>query len=196
MGKRKKYRLKKRVKNFLIFYVIVCTLFVASYTLSRYVETTSGMGGIGIAKFKVSVNDVNVSDGTLIQFNSSESTTFVNEKVAPNSTGYFEFIINPNGTEVSLEYEIKFMLDELDKDFKLTYFTINDGEPKYDITGGNVVKDDLLLKTSEHGFIDADKITIKVYWNWDKKEDITNPNIEDYDNKNINVIVLVKQKIN
>ncbi len=194
MPQKRKYRLKKRIKNFLIFYIFVSILFVASYTLSRYVEVTQGMGGIEIAKFNVSVNDVSVKDGTPIQFNFSESTTFLNEKVAPDSEGYFEFVINPDGTEVSLEYEFKFDLSKLDKDFKLTYFKVNDSG-NYDITDGNIVKSDLLLPKTGNGFTDSDAINIKVYWSWFKEEDITNPNIEDYDNKNINVIAIVKQKI-
>ena len=196
MATRKKYRLKKRIKNFLIFYTIVCTLFVASYTLSRYVETSIGIGGIDIAKFNVSVNDIDVTDGTPIKFDFNDSKTFAKGKIAPNSRGYFEFTINPDGTEVSLEYEIKFMLEELDEDFKLEYFTVNDGKTHYDITDGNIAKNDLLLPTTETGFTDADKINIKVYWYWDEQDEILNPDIDIYDNKDMNILVIVKQKIN
>ena len=191
-----KYRLKKRIKNFLIFYVIVCILFVASYTLSRYVETSQGVSGIEVAKFNVSVNDENIRDGKPVLFNFSETSKIASRKVAPNNNGYFAFTINPEGTEVSLEYEIKFMLDELDEDFKLEYFTVNDSETHYEITNGNLIKNDLLIPTTETGFVDDDKIDIKVYWSWNEKEDIINPDINDYENKNIEVIVIVKQKIN
>ena len=196
MAKRKKYRLKKRVKNFLIFYTFICILFLSNYTLSRYIESTEETVGIDIAKFKVTVNDINVSDGIPIQFNFSDNSTFVKGKVVPNGKGYFEFTINPDGTEVSLEYEIKFMLEELDEDFKLEYFTINDGETHYDITDGNIAKKDLLLPTTEKGFTDADKINIKVYWYWDEQDEILNPDIDIYDNKDMNILVIVKQKIN
>ena len=196
MATRKKYRLKKRIKNFLVFYTIVCTLFVASYTLSRYVGTTTVTNGIDIAKFNVSVNDIDVKDGAPIQFNFSETSTFMRGKVAPNNKGYFEFTINPDGTEVSLEYEIKFNIDKFDDDFKLEYFTVNDGETHYDITDGNIAKNDLLLPTTETGFTDADKINIKVYWYWDEQDEILNPDIDIYDNKDMNILVIVKQKIN
>ena len=156
---REKYRLKKRIKNFLIFYLFVCILFIVSYTLSRYVAKTEGNGGMDIAKFNVTINDINVQDGIPIQFNFSESSTFLNKKIAPNNEGYFEFVINPNQTEVSLEYEFKFNLEELDEDFKLAYFTINDNE-RYDIDK-DTLKNDLLLKTNERGFTDNDSITKK-----------------------------------
>ena len=200
MATRSKYRLKKRVKNFLIFYSIVCILFVASYTLSRYVGSTSVTGGLDIAKFNVSVNDIDVKDGTPIKFDISDSKYFSSEKIAPLSKGYFEFTINPDGTEISLEYEIKFILDELDDDFKLEYFTINDSEKHYEITDGIIAKNDLLLPSTESGtktgFTDADKINIKVYWFWDEQNEILNPEKDIYDNKDMDILVIVKQKIN
>ena len=72
MATRKRYRLKKRIKNFIFFYSFIGILFVASYTLSRYVQTTEGTGGIDIAKFKVSVNDKNVTDGNPFILNYKE----------------------------------------------------------------------------------------------------------------------------
>ena len=200
MATRKKYRLKKKIKNFLIFYTIVCTLFVASYTLSRYVGTTTVTNGIDIAKFNVSVNDIDVKDGTPIKFNFNDSKTFAKGKIAPNSRGYFEFIINPDGTEVSIEYEIKFMLDELDEDFKLEYFTVNDSETHYAITDENIVKNNLLLSSKESGtttgFTNADKISIKIYWLWDEQDEIRNSQKDIYENKKMDVMVIVRQKIN
>ena len=200
MATRKKYRLKKRIKNFLVFYTIVCTLFVASYTLSRYVGTTTLTNGIDIAKFNVSVNDIDVKDGAPIQFNFSETSTFMRGKVAPNNKGYFEFTINPDGTEVSLEYEIKFNIDKFDDDFKLTYFTVNDSETHYNITDGNIVKNDLLLPVTGSGtttgFTDAEKTSIKIYWLWDEQDEIRNSQKDIYKNKKMDVMVIVRQKIN
>ena len=192
----KKYRLKKRIKNFLVFYICLCILFVASYTLSRYVQVEQGTSGIDFAKFDVSINDISVSDGIPIQFNFSESSTFMHQKVAPNNSGYFEFVINPHQTEVSLEYELTFHIDDIDKDFQLTYYEINDDGNHHAITDGNYIKNDLLLPNNERGFTEADKVSVKVYWSWDAQEDFINPDINNYENKNINVIATVKQKIN
>ncbi len=194
MAIKKKYRLKKRIKNFIVFYSFICILFVASYTLSRYVETSTETGGIDIAKFNVSVNDKNVIDGKPFILNYKEISN-LSKKIVPNATGFFEFVINPEETEVSLEYVLTFDLSELDSDFKLTYFTVNDLEEHYDITDGKTIKGDILLPSSEHGFTSEDITTIKVYWNWEEKEDIINPDINDYENKNIDVIALVKQKL-
>ena len=194
-GKRYKQKQKKNFMNFLIFYTIICIFFIASYTLSRYVNTTTGSAGIGIAKFKVNVNDISVVENKPFELKFSEASTFVSKKVAPNSSGYFEIIVDPTGTEVSLEYEFQFNLDDLDEDFKLLYFTINDTATHYNITDGNTVKNDLLLPNNEKGFGEDDKTKIKVYWSWDKQSDTYNPDITDLDNKNIGVFATVRQKI-
>ena len=194
-GRRYKQRQKKNLMNFLIFYAIICIFFIASYTLSRYVNTTSGSTGIGIAKFKVNVNDISVIENKPFELKFSETSTFLSKKVAPNSSGYFEIIIDPIGTEVSLEYEFKFNLNNLDEDFKLLYFTINDGETHYEITDGTTVKNDLLLPSNEKGFTESEKTNIKVYWSWDKKTDTYNPDITELNNKDMGVFAIVKQKI-
>ena len=195
MDTERKCRTKKRIKNFLIFYTLICILLIISYTLSRYVEVVQGTSGIDIAGFKVSVNGVDVRDGALIQFKFSDTSTFLNGKVAPNNSGYFEFTINPAGTEVSLEYEFMFEIDDIDADFKLTDCTINEMEDSCDITDGNLIKNYLLLPNNDRGFTEADAITVKVYWSWEEQEDIIDPDISVYENKNINVIATVKQKI-
>ena len=193
MSTRKKYKLK-RIRNFLIFYMFICILFVASYTLSRYVETTEGTSGLEIAKFNVTVNDINVTEGNPFILNYKDITD-TSEKIAPNTKGYFELKINPIGTEVSLEYEFNFDLRGIPKEFKLTYFTINDSEEHHDITEGNIIKNDLLLSDKKNGFTEDEKINIKVYWDWNIDEDITNPNVDTIDNKDISIIAVIRQKL-
>lgn len=192
--KRYKHVKKNRVKKLLIFYVFICIFFIASYTLSRYVTQISGDPEIGIAKFNVTVNDIDVTKGLPFELNLSPTTTTTDGKIAPNETGYFEIEINPNLTEVSLEYEFEFDFTEMPEKFKLTYFTINDKETKYPIEN-NIIKRDLILPNTIHGFTEEDKKTIKVYWSWEQ-EDITNPDINDINNKAISVKATVKQKIN
>ena len=195
-GKRYKQKQKKNIMNFLLFYTIICIFFIASYTLSRYVNTTSGSTGISIAEFKVIVNDINVNGDKPFILNFSEESTFMSQKIAPNGSGYFEIIVDPTGTEVSLEYEFMFNLANLDEDFKLLYFTVNDSEKHYDITDGNIVKDELLLPNDERGFKDTEITNIKVYWSWNEENDFENPDIDDFNDKNIEVFATVRQKIN
>ena len=189
-AKRYKEKQKKNIKNFIIFYICISILFIASYTLSRYVNTTTGSPEIGIAKFDVTVNNMSVTENEPFELNFSDTSKFVSKKIAPSSLGYFEIIINPTGTEVSLEYEFNFKLDELNKKFKLAYFTIDDSKEQNKILDNTIVKGDLLLPNTQ-AF--TKETNIKVYWTWD--EEIHNPDINSLDNKNIGVSATIKQKI-
>lgn len=189
-AKRYKEKQKKNIKNFIIFYICISILFIAGYTLSRYVNTTTGSPEIGIAKFNVTVNDIDVTANKPFELIFSDTSKFVSKKIAPSSLGYFEIIINPTGTEVSLEYEFKFNLEELNENFKLAYFTIDDSEEQNTILDNTIVKGDLLLPNAQ-AF--TEKANIKVYWTWD--EEIHDPDINSLDNKNIGVSATIKQKI-
>ena len=189
-----KERRKKNITNFLIFYTIICVFFIVSYTLSRYVNTTTSSVGIGIAKFNVKVNDISVEENQPFELKFSEVTTFMSKKIAPDNSEYFEIIINTAGTEVSLEYEFKFNLSEINQNFKLLYYTINDSENHYDMID-NTIQNQLLLPSNEKGFSDSEKIDIKVYWSWNEEEDFINPDLSNFDNKNLGVSAVIKQKI-
>lgn len=189
-AKRYKEKQKKNIKNFIIFYICISILFIASYTVSRYVNTTTGSPEIGIAKFNVTVNNKSVTEGLPFELSLSPTKTTTDSKIAPNETGYFEIIINPTGTEVSLEYEFKFNLEELNENFKLAYFTIDDSEEQNTILDNTIVKGELLLPNAQ-AF--TEKTNIKVYWTWD--EEIHNPDINSLDNKNIGVSATIKQRI-
>ncbi len=189
-------RYKQREKNFLIFYVFICIFFVLSYTLSRYITAiTDNSASTGIAKFNVTVNEINVTEGQPFEINLSQSNNYQNQKVAPNNTGYFEFIINPEGTEVSLEYEFKFNTEELGENFKITHYTVNNDEENIIPVEGNNVQGVLPLPSSRRAFTKEEGINVKAYWAWEE-EVVVNPKIEEIDNKNIGVTAVVKQKIN
>ncbi len=193
--KGRRYKKEKNLKDFLIFYIIISLFFIAIYTFSRYVTTVSGNSQISIAKFNVTVNGKSIVEDKAFDLTLSPTTTTTDNKIAPNSTGYFEIEINPNLTEVSLEYEFIFNLKELDDDFKLTYFTVNEDNMHHDITENTTVKGDIPLPSTGEAFTNEDKVNIKVYWAWDGQDDIYNENINALDKKNISVSAIVRQKI-
>lgn len=194
MKKGKRYK-NNKLTNFLWFYTIVSTLLIFGYTFSRYLAIIEPDGIIKIAKFNVKVNDKNVIENEAFILNLITNSNAYEKKFIPESNGYFNFIINPAGTEVSLEYEFKFDLEELNENFKLLYFTINDSETHYSIIDNNIVKETLALPSKEKAFTDDNITTIKVYWSWNDKTDNYNPDINTMDNKDIGVTAIVKQKI-
>ena len=194
MKKGKRYKSnKKRLTNFLWFYTIVSILLIFGYTFSRYLAKVEPEGIMNIAKFNVKVNNVDIIENEAFTLDFSLNPNTYKNKLIPNANGYFDFEINPAETEVSLEYEFKFNLTELSEKFKLLYFTINDSETHYSIVDNNIVKGDLLLPNNK-AFTDEQKINLKVYWSWDEN-DIYNPNINELDNKNMQVFAIIRQKI-
>ena len=130
-GKRYK-RNNKKLINFLWFYIIIATLLIFAYTFSSYLTKVEPEGIMKIAKFNVKVNDKNVTENEEFLLDLITNSNAYDKKFIPESNGYFNFIINPVGTEVSLEYEFKFNLEELNENFKLLYFTINDSGGSFD----------------------------------------------------------------
>ena len=190
MVKKKKLRLKRKVKNFLIFYAFICISVFANYTFSRYIETSDDNFQVSIANFNVTVNDVNVLNNEPFDIELSPNSNSYENKLMPNNSGYFEIIINPKGTEVSLEYELLFNMENLDSDIVLTKCILND-EEQLPFTG-TTIKGDLLMKDLTKGFTDEDILNIKVYWEWNEEEDIINPVIDD---TRMKITSIVKQKI-
>ncbi len=195
MKKGRRYkRSTKRLLNFLWFYITLSLLLIFMYTFSGYVAKVNPEGVAKTAKFNVKVNDKDILENREFIVNLNSNSNAYSEKLLPGTNGYFDLEINPAGTEVSLEYEFKFNLEELNENFKLLYFTINDDETHYDITD-NIVKEVLLLPSDNTAFTDEQKTDLKVYWSWDEQEDIYNPDISSLNYKNIKVLATVKQMV-
>lgn len=62
-----------------------------------------------IGKWEISVNGTNINDSSTFTVNSVQVSSDSNVRpnyFAPGTSGYFEILINPNDTEVSIYYEI------------------------------------------------------------------------------------------
>lgn len=100
-------------------------------------------------------------------------------------TGYFDILINPTGTEVSVDYEINLSFlksNELSTDMKFTKYSFNSGTEKTEIEDNTI-----------NGTINLSNlapVTCRVYWEWTGNVFVNNS--EDYE---INANVKVKQKI-
>ena len=183
-------RSRKRISNFLIFYLMIVVLFFANYTFSKYTEVISPETSVGIAKFNVEVNNSILGEETTFDIKLSQNSNTYNNKIAPESNGFFEIEIDPTGTETSLEYKFTFNMENLNSNIHLTKYTINNGSD-LSITD-NIIQGDIKLPSSGHGFTKDDLVNLKVYWEWNG-EDIVNPSIS---NDNIEVSSVIRQKIN
>ena len=184
----------KRLRNFFILYVIiVIVIILADFTFSRMYTSEESSADTQIAKFNVKINGIVVSDDTNFNLKLSENSNTYKNKLAPDSNGYFTFEINPDSSEVSVEYQLVFDLNNDNTNIKLTKYSIDGGSSfKEDIENGNTIKGQILLKDTSTGLTEADKVNLTVYWEWDDEKDIYNPQIDD---KTISVFATVKQII-
>lgn len=147
-----------------LFFLITVYLIVDTYSLfeSNHITTSS----IGIAKWQVKINDdvVNGSSSTFsVDSINWESNGYVLEgKVAPGMSGYFDVIIDPNDTDVSLKYDISFDFSNLQEE----QFVINDvvevnGRTLVK-TGENIYTGVILLEEIKNGIVS----TIRVDLSW------------------------------
>lgn len=196
-GKRFKTKKKKRLVNFIAFYTILVFFMFINYTFSRYTVTTGKTATIEIAKFTIKVNETTVEQSNTFGLKLSPTTNTADNKISPDSTGYFDIEIDPAGTEVSLEYQIFFDLTSIQtasRKITLTEYSLDSGATNIEMPTDNIITGEILLASnSSTGFTSSDKITIRVFWEW--TEDITNPTITDLKTQTIDVTATIKQKI-
>lgn len=196
-GKRFKTKKKKRLVNFIAFYTILVFFMFINYTFSRYTVTTGKTATIEIAKFTIKVNETTVEQSNTFGLKLSPTTNTADNKISPDSTGYFDIEIDPTGTEVSLEYHISFDLTSIQnvsRKITLTQYSLDSGATTIEMPIDNIITGEILLASnSSTAFTSSDKITIRVFWEW--TEDITNPTITDLKTQTIDVTATIKQKI-
>ena len=201
MHKGKRYKKQeKRYKNFLIFYFILVLFTFVNYTFSKYTATTESTATIEVANFNIVVNNKKIGQEEKFNLLLSSAENVYNNKLVPDSEGYFEIAINPNGTHVSLEYEIIFDLKEINseiineknekRNIRLTGYSVDGGNTILNMPADNTITGEINLEKNSKGFSAKDTVILRVFWEW--KQNITNPTFE---NSTIQVTSTIKQKV-
>lgn len=99
---------KNTAKTMIIVLMLVAVgLYFISGTYARYTGTASGTGTINVAKWAVKVNDkdATASDATFdLTFTEVENNNVVDGYIAPASKLYADFVIDPAGSQVAVDY--------------------------------------------------------------------------------------------
>lgn len=93
----------------LIVLVIFILVAIIGGTYSRYTSTGSGTGEATVAKWAVKINtaDITSTDTFTITFNEVANANIVDTKIAPTSQLYADFVIDPTGSEVAVDFEFE-----------------------------------------------------------------------------------------
>lgn len=155
--------MNKRLKVAIILIaVILLSALVISITYSKYFSKITGTGTATVAKWKFEVNGQTDTLGPITLGNTaSKNSKVADGKIAPGTDGKFDVEIDANGTEVALEYEIKFANVRGNIPENLKFYE--------DSSFGTEIKD--LTTKGYTGTIEKEdtgtKKTVSFYWKWD-----------------------------
>ena len=163
------------------FVALVVFLLIALIggTYTRYTSTASGTGTAQVAKWAVKINDTNIvsNDTFTLTFNEVENNDVVDGKIAPSSTLYADFVVDPTGSEVAVDYS-----------FSLSNITASAGSVPSDIAVSSVVASTgtsnavtltnsgstysgtIGLASQNAALTSSEAVTVRVYVTWTNTE--------------------------
>lgn len=152
--------LKKNKKIVLLVIAIIAILlsFVGGQAYAKYMSKVTGQGTADIASWSFKVNENEEKLQTISLKSTINNSTLVNNKIAPGTAGEFQIKLDATGSEVGINYVIKFENEsQKPTNLKFTY----DGKTYNSLTD---------LQQDLTGTINAnaeEKVkTLTVAWNW------------------------------
>lgn len=151
----------KKKKTILIVISILLAIILSFFggkAFSKYLAEVKGTGTAEIANWVFKVNGKEDLVQTVNLLSTYDNATLVNNRVAPGTQGSFNIVIDATGSEVGVDYQIKF-LNETQKPQNLIFI--------YNDTHYTNIQE---LEENLSGTINADEEnktrTITVNWKW------------------------------
>ena len=189
--------MKKR-NMLLIVLLLFLVLGAGVYTYARYASTITGNQTLEAAAWVINVNEQDVTAGNATLNNHltlalDASDHVVDNKIAPARGGSVDVIIDPAGTEVSLDYEVAIgEITNKPANVKVQY-AVGGGE-KQDVPATNKVTGEILLTDKTNGLATGDKVTVHLYFTWPDGDSANNVADTADQGKEITVPVTVNLK--
>ena len=211
---KKEDKLIKKISLILSLISLVICLSIIKTTYAKYISATEGDASIKIAKWKILVNnqDITTVDDENNKNISSvirpifNGTNDIKEGViAPTAEGYFDLIVDGTNTDVSYKYNIttESTEDALVKDIVLSGYTIASGEEEIDDSNKqSILTDDGNINITKNVYYnDTNKVyTLRIYfkWNdtWDDDTDHMDNNADTNATKQEDANATIKVNIN
>lgn len=113
--------MKKKAVIISTILVAIILSFIGGQTYSKYVTEVRGDGTAQIATWDFKVNGQKEEVQTISLGSTYDSSTLVNGKIAPGTEGNFQIIVDATGSDVGIDYKIKFS-DETTKPTNLKFY--------------------------------------------------------------------------
>lgn len=186
--------MSKKKKIILIIAILSCLVlsFIGGQSYSKYVSEVRGDGMAEVATWSFKVNGQKEQVQTIQLSSTCNNSTLVNNKIAPGTSGSFNIIVDGTGSDVGIQYDIKFT-NESTKPTNLKF--------TYDNQEYNSITE---LENNLSGIINANDenkvktLTINWQWNYEtgsneseiaKNDIIDTQNAQDIATYTFNVIV-------
>lgn len=171
----RKDKLKKKKAIIILLFLLIILFALLSKTYAKYLTQIQGKGIIDVANWSFIVNGQTSSMTNINLAQTYDEKTLLKDKIAPGTKGSFDIIIDTTGSDVGIEYDVKF-LNEKEKPHNLKF--------KYDDTTVSSITE---LEEKLKGVISAneeEKIkTLTIEWSWDYQTGNTEELIENSDIK-------------
>lgn len=174
---------KKKIILIAAILSILLVAVIGGQAFAKYITHVKGQGIAEVATWSFKVNGQKEQVQNIQLISTCNNETLVNNKIAPGTSGDFNIIVDGTGSDVGIDYDIKFT-NESSKPTNLKF--IYDGIEYSNIT-------DLENKLS--GSILADDVnkekTLNIKWKWDyetgegSEEISNNDKIDTRDGENI-----------
>ena len=113
--------MKKKVIIIIAILAAIILSFIGGQTYSKYVTEVRGDGTAQIATWDFKVNGQKEEVQTISLGSTYDSSTLVNGKIAPGTEGNFQIKVDATGSDVGIDYKIKFS-DETTKPANLKFY--------------------------------------------------------------------------
>lgn len=113
--------MKKKAVIIIAILVAIILSFEGGQTYSKYVTEVRGDGTAQIATWDFKVNGQKEEVQTISLGSTYDSSTLVNGKIAPGTEGNFQIKVDATGSDVGIDYKIKFS-DETTKPANLKFY--------------------------------------------------------------------------
>jgi len=162
----------KSNKTFLI-YLLLFLLFFFSTSFARYLSNSNATLGLELANWSIKLNGNEITQDTKLIKNEIDLIVTENKTddglIKAGQKGYFDIVIDPQYTEVSLKYKLIIDTSSLPSEIKLLNYSINDFSTKKTMPANKTLTGQILL--NEKTKLDtSDKKSFRIYWEWPAEE--------------------------
>lgn len=157
-----KKQISQKVQKCTAYAVVVLSVVLlgifSGVTYSKYFTKIDGEGSATVARWSFKANNETERIANVRLNKNYDNNKLLEDTIAPGTTGSFDIILDTNGADVGIDYEIKF--DNLENKPKNLEFS-------YDGTTANSLKGLEDVLKGRIGINDPRVKTITVNWNWE-----------------------------